>query len=296
MATLHTRPEHSFDLDNEYQAHHQLDTDHSGRQVARSNITTMSYLDANSPTPITKVITNKTTDEATKSVHMFALEIALLQYPIAHAKIDSNSKNRLMTIINVRRSQAMSQDPDLFTKVLDEKRSEWSVHWNTWSPWAVHPSFPGSANEEEDKEIKRAKAAAITRFVTEIIILEFYCVNAGLGDEAIKAVIRTVDRCYFLAKSIDAAWHEDILRRKRKEWMSHWLEWASFDELGRLEYGPVHGTEGGTEDTPANLMFGKTVMLIRTDDGQDVLLDAELLAEHVRADYEGLRMAILGGW
>ncbi|KAL1607676.1 hypothetical protein SLS60_002611 [Paraconiothyrium brasiliense] len=297
--TLHTRPDHPLDQPTEHQGHHHLDTDLSRGQDARSSTVTMSSVDASSAAPITNVMINKTTDKATRAIHMFALEIALLQYPLANTKIDQGSKNRLMTIIDFRRSQAIARDPALFAQVLAAKRSEWNAHWNQWSPWAVHPSYASSQDEEEERKIKRAKTNAITRFATEVIVLEFHCVNDRLEDDAIRAVMKTIDRCQTLARGIDAVWYEGILATKREEWMSHWLEWASFDQQGRLEFGSVHGTEDGaendTESTPANLMVGNVVMLERKDDGKDEPVEAEDLAETVRAAFERLRVYLLLG-
>ncbi|KAK3203929.1 hypothetical protein GRF29_106g1086277 [Pseudopithomyces chartarum] len=217
--------------------------------------------------------TFKRSDAWTRSINFHATEIVILQYQCIDKKVDPVSAERLKMARELRRSQAIGNDPNLFAKVLYAKSCEWTRHHDAWGPRGfLH-------NCEADPP---DKLSSLERFAAEIIVLEFQCVNLELAPHVFKSIVRQIDKLLARAMAFDETFETSKLVAMRRDWTAHWLSCSSIDYQGRLEYGMLNGV----------LMVGTTVMTRRSSDGQnEVIKDVEEVAENVKQTFEKAKEA-----
>lgn len=222
-------------------------------------------------------IYGKTSDEATSSLERLVAEFIILQCLCNNQHLDLPSRTRLMTIRELRRSQAIGTDPALFVEAHREKLLEWGEHWTAHAPTSTLTSSL-TINTED------SRTASLSRLTTEIAILEFHVTNAGLTPRATRSILRTIERRRMQATNLDLSLnlYPVTLAKTRKEWAEHQLEWGpSFDELGRVEYGVVFGT--------GELMVGRLALTRRVEEGKvEEVLEAGEVVEMVGVELERL--------
>lgn len=135
----------------------------------------------------------------------------------------------------------------------------------------------------------------MARFASEVVVLEWCVVDAGLERESIRTIVGTVEKCRGLGSGVDGAEWEELLREMRRVWCGHWVGWASVDEGGSMEYGGLDGGgRGKLAGRKEELMVGKIVVTERTGEGEDDLVSREVLAENVAVEYEKMRAEMRG--
>ncbi|KAF9740552.1 hypothetical protein PMIN06_001600 [Paraphaeosphaeria minitans] len=280
--------------------------------------------------PFTNNLATNPTSSATASLCLLALEIALLCYPSNSPKISQQSKNRLRTIRQAREAQALGLDPGLFVRLLASFRTEYQTHWSVWGPFARPPSrhFDGDDDEGGFVEDGKRRWESLVRFANEVVVGEWCVADAGLDAEAVKVVVQTVEMCRALGRGVHAVEWERVLGEVRRGWCGHWVQWASVDEGGRVEYGAWEGGSGpGLLDTTAKsllvrlrlapvalarfprgpssrssdklslspMMVGRMVLTRRTENGEEEMIERGVLAERLAGEYERVRSELRGG-